>query len=224
MESGLGNQLQIEPKAPFVDIELFKGDPLLERKAIPPPDDPEARQSRPNREYLLRFFLQVMSNFIFRERTGADQAHIPFEYIDELGKLVQRAFSKPFAKGGDARIGLEFVIGLPFLHQNGIACEKGLQFDVRVEIHGSEFETAKFFPLFPDAGMCVKNRSRRRHFDGSGAKEEDRRAENHDEKAEKNVEEPFDHKQSRLAKKRNICNLADLPFFPQLSPISIFVD
>lgn len=177
-ESGLEDELAIEPKIAVMDIVFFELDPFFKREAVAPLSDPEGGESRADREDGRGFIFQVFDHLFLGQRPGADNTHVPSNDIPNLGELVERGFPKPLSDGGDPWIDLQFEVGFPLVHQRRIGGEQGLQLRIGVLVHGAKLQTAERSSPLPHSWMSVKNRPGGREFDGDHADEKERRKKN----------------------------------------------
>lgn len=66
----------------------------------------------------------IPRNFLLDDGTGTDEAHFAFEYVQELGQLIEAGLSKEGAALGDAGIVLQFEFSIPFFFRRRIGREE----------------------------------------------------------------------------------------------------
>ena len=102
--------------------------------------------------------------------TRANKAHIPFQYIPELGQFVEAVLPKKVTEPGDARIISDFeerVLALVELAQ-------GISQSVSSIEHGPELVTNKFLSPFSRAEGGINDRARGLQLYGQGNREQER--------------------------------------------------
>jgi hypothetical protein len=91
--------------------------------------------------------------FLRREHSGADKAHLAHEHVEKLGKLVQAEFTKYGARARDSRIVLQLEVAFKFGSKNRV----GIQDRIRISPHGPELERVEFSVL-ADNPPAMENR------------------------------------------------------------------
>jgi hypothetical protein len=91
--------------------------------------------------------------FLCREHSGANQAHLAYQHVEKLRKLIQAEFSEDRAGARDARIIFELEVALEFGSKNGVS----VQYRIRIAPHGPELQRVKLSTL-ADNPTAMKNR------------------------------------------------------------------
>ena len=134
----------------------------------------------------------VFGDFGLDDRPRADEAHFPFEDVEELGQFVEAGLAQEGAALGDARVVLQFEFCFPFFAGLRIACEEFLQFHVGIDAHAAEFVAVEFFAVPADAAVFEDDRSRRILVDPEGDGQKERRQAEDAEARADDVEDALD--------------------------------
>jgi hypothetical protein len=81
--------------------------------------------------------------FAIDDRTGADDAHLAAQDIEQLRKLVDARLAQKRADRGDARIVAQLMVTLPLGTCGEIGFQQLAEHLLRVDDHGAELEAAK---------------------------------------------------------------------------------
>jgi hypothetical protein len=84
--------------------------------------------------------------FLRREHSGANQAHLAHQHIEKLGKFVQAELTKYGARTRNTRIVLELEVAFKFGAKNRV----GIQNRIRITPHRPELERVEFSVLAND--------------------------------------------------------------------------
>src|ERR1017187_7834547 len=184
---GAGEDFQVEPEGPVVDVLEVEFHPLVEADLVAAADLPDAGEAGLHGEAAAMPRIVVLH--LGRDgRPGADEAHVADENIPELRELVDAGATEETAERSDARVVLHledgaahFVVSLEFRAQHfGIG-------DHRAElVHREEasVQAAAFLPKKDGAG--------RGEFDNDGDGQRGQRPENRQpDQGAGNVNQPF---------------------------------
>lgn len=110
----------------------------------------------------------VFLDFIADDGTRSDEAHFPFQNVEQLRQFVKAGLAQEGPALGDARVVFQFELCLPFFPGFGISFEEFFQFDVSIDAHAAEFIAVKFFTVPADTAMFEDDRPRRIDTDPQG--------------------------------------------------------
>ena len=127
---------------------------------IPPTSLPNTRDARADHGIFLKKN-SISWNFPSYDRPRSYEAHVPFQYIPELGQFIETGFSKKSTALCDAGIVFQLELFIPFRFGRRVGSQEVLQHFFRVYAHGAEFIAVEFFPVFADTAMLEDDRSRR---------------------------------------------------------------
>ena len=133
----------------------------------------------------------VAEQFLLHDGPGADHAHVPGEYVDELGEFVEARSPQEFPDPGDAGILLEFETLFPFRSGGRVPRKDLLQSAIRVHVHGAEFKTAEFLAGGGDAPMPIEHRTAVLDLDEQGDQEHERQGGDQNQGRKRQVEHPL---------------------------------
>lgn len=148
----------------------------------------------------------VLFPFVHRGRAGADEAHVPFQDIEELREFVQARLADELADAGlsgpvredpvadHARVKVQLehhpVGHAVLLHE--------LLFPLlRVQIHGAELVDFKLLSVFPDALLLEEDRSRRGDIDDRADHQTQQQRERAAGEPREDIKETLDHRLMR---------------------------
>lgn len=101
----------------------------------------------------------VFWHFFLNDGPGADETHLAFQHVQELGELVEAGLPKEGAGLRDARIVFQLEGGLPLFPCFGISVEQFLETLGRVYAHAAEFVAVKLFSVSAHAAMLINDRA-----------------------------------------------------------------
>lgn len=124
--------------------------------------------------------------------TRADEAHRTEEDVENLRQFVEAVFADDAADACNARVvSAELGEFVPFLLRRGMLGEVLFEHLVRVDVHGTELITGKFFAAFADTFCVEERRPRRVKFDQRTEDEDDRQQDRHEQDAADKVKYTF---------------------------------
>src|SRR5262245_2178686 len=196
---GFKNDLQVEPRRPVFDVVNIELDHLLERQAVAPADLRQAGQAR---FYVKPFAVPGLIAFdlIRNGRARADQRHLAFEDVEDLGQLVEAQAAQERAHAREPVAVDEFVtrvfpgaearVALTFDHPRHVIAVRVVYFDV-VE-HRAELVDLEDVAVHPDGLLPVERRASRFQLDGDRDEQPERRGEEQDKRADYQVDAAFE--------------------------------
>src|ERR1700722_9716739 len=137
-----GEQVNIHPEGPVADIVRVVGDPFGIGRVIASGHLPESSQAR-NCLGIQGVGVFVFGYFKVHDGARTNQTHLAFDYVPELGQLIQAGLSERLPNSSDARVVSKFLVFGPLFLQFGAACQRTLQNFGRVPHHGSELPDMK---------------------------------------------------------------------------------
>ena len=88
---GAEEDFRVEPKGPVIDVFEVERDPAVEARDVAAPADlPEAGDAGLHGEAAALGGCLEFFHLVDWQRTGADEAHVAFEHVPNLGKLIER--------------------------------------------------------------------------------------------------------------------------------------
>ena len=102
---GQEQDFDIEPEGPVVNVLQVEADPFFEvDNFIAAADLPEAGEAGFDAQAAAMGKVAEPFDFIHREGTLTDEAHIAVQDIQELGEFIEAVFAEEPANGGDAGV------------------------------------------------------------------------------------------------------------------------
>ena len=114
---------EIQPDAPVMDVPAVHLYALGVVDVAASAGLPHAGDAGENGVVLLDIF-PIPRDFLLDDRTGTDEAHLTFEYVQELGQFIEAGLSKEGAALCDAGIVLQFEFSIPFFFRRRISREE----------------------------------------------------------------------------------------------------
>ena len=125
----------------------------FEETALAFADLPEAGDAWGDEE-AAAVFRGVEGDLAWEWRSGADEGHVSFGDIDQLGEFVDGGFADEAADGSDAGVVFDFEGDAVVFFVEG---EEFFEFGFSVDGHAAEFEHAEFFAAEADAGLAEED-------------------------------------------------------------------
>src|SRR5215510_11372009 len=197
--NGFKNDLQVEPRRPVFDVVNIKLDHLLERQAVATADLRQAGQARFD---VQPFAVPSLITFdlIWNGRARADQRHLAFKDVEDLGQLVEAQAAQDRAHAREPVAVDEFVtrvfpgaevrVALAFDHPRHVIAVRVVYFDVVA--HRAELVDLEDVAVHPDALLPVERRASRFQLDGDRDEQPQRRGEEQDKRADYQVDTAFE--------------------------------
>ena len=188
---GAPDEDDVEPDVPVADVPGVHLDAFVVGRVAAAAGLPHAGNARA--DHVEVFDVRaVFGDFGLDDGPRADEAHFPFEDVEELGQFVEAGLAQESTAPGDARIVLQFEFCFPFFAGLGIACEEFFQFHVGIDAHAAEFVAVEFFAVPADTAVFEDDRSRRILVDPEcNSQKERRQAEDAEARAD-DVEDALD--------------------------------
>src|SRR6478735_6669984 len=183
---GPAQDRQVLEHRPVVDVEEVEADRLVEAQLAAARDLPQPGHARPDAE-APRHGAVVERHLAGDLRSGADQAHVAAEHVEELGQLVDRVAAHPRAGTGDARVVLH-------LEEQRALAQLGLQVRdelVGVHDHRPVLQAGELLAVPSDPGLPEEDGAAVVEPDARGGEHEDRREAEDQEGGSHDVEEPL---------------------------------
>src|SRR5689334_16176670 len=158
--NGLGDDLQVEPERPLVDVLHIQFHPAVEAQLAATTDLPEAGHTRPHAEAAYQGRLGKAANISHWERTRAYQGHFPPQDIHELRNLVNRGSPQEPSDRSNPRIVFDLE------HRAGGFVQMfqlGLQ-QLCIHDHGPELVHLEPAAIQPETILRVQYRARAGQF------------------------------------------------------------
>ena len=188
---GAPDEDDVEPDVPVADVPGVHLDAFVVGRVTAAAGLPHARDARADHVEILDV-RPIFGDFGLDDGPRADEAHFPFEDVEELGQFVETGLAQEGAALSDARVVLQFEFPFPFFAGLRVACQEFFQFDVGIDAHAAEFITVEFFAVPADAAVLEDNRSRRIFVDPEGDSQKERRQANDAERRADDVEDALD--------------------------------
>ena len=160
----LGNDFYIEQKTHLLRILDVQIDHLVECSAVFPTYLPQTSEAR----HCIRTpFLPCLIHFKFVRNTRArsDQAHLPFDHVDQLRKFIKPGCTDNFPERNDARI----ISRIKFCHRclafDQLSGMTTMRIDFSAKVHRAKFVTGEQRTFVADALLTEHHRAARSQFD-----------------------------------------------------------
>ncbi len=171
---GAPNEDDVEPDVPVADVPGIHLDTFFVGRIAAAAGLPHAGDARA--DHVEVFDVRtVFGDFILDDGPWADEAHFPFEDVEQLRQFVQAGLAQEGATLGDAWVIFQFEFCLPFFPGLRIARQEFFQFHVGVDAHAAEFIAVEFFAIPTDAAVLKDDRSGRVFIDPQGDGQKERR-------------------------------------------------
>src|SRR5579864_995791 len=154
-QKGHGNDLQIEGEAPVAKIVQVIFHTLFDRRVsapsvyLCPAGDSDFEGVA---KIIALDFLQEPLHKMCSFRSRTDDAHVPSQYVEELGKFVEICFPQQNTYRRPSWIVVAGPTRIPFLAAS--------------YPHGAKLQHAEHAAVEPDTLLDEKDRTRARHFNG----------------------------------------------------------
>lgn len=121
--NGSPNQNDVKPDVPVADVPSVHLDAFFIGRVAAAAGLPHAGDAR---AYHVKVFdvRAVFGDFILDDGPWADEAHFPFEDVEELGQFVEAGLAQEGPALGDARVVLQFKFRFPFFAGFRVAFEE----------------------------------------------------------------------------------------------------
>ena len=187
---GAPNEDDVEPDVPVADIPGIHLDAFFISRVAAAAGLPHAGDA--GADHVEVFDVRaVFGDFILDDGPWADEAHFPFEDVEQLRQFVQAGLAQEGATLGDARIIFQFEFCFPFFPGLRVAFQEFFQFHVGIDAHAAEFITVEFFTVPADAAMLEDNRSRRILINPQGNGQKERRQADDADEGTDDIEDAF---------------------------------
>ena len=181
---GLEDDLPVYEKTSLLDVLQVQLQPLFEGEVIAVGGDlPVAAQARGDVQALL-LIVAVLGHFSGEGRSGADDAHVAFENIYQLGQLVQAGFADELTHSSNPGVIPDFENG-PI---HFVLVQQGFQLVLCIGTHGAEFIEIKRLSV-PTGSLLNKNRAGGGivNHNGQGDNQHQRRQDNQSNQGKKDI-------------------------------------
>ena len=188
---GAPDEDDVEPDVPVADVPGVHLDAFVVGRVAAAAGLPHARDA--GADHVEVFDVRtVFGDFGLDDGPRADEAHFPFEDVEELGQFVEAGLAQEGAALGDARVVLQLEFPFPFFAGFRVACEEFFQFHVGIDAHAAEFVAVEFFAVPANAAVLEDDRSRRIFIDPESDGQEKRRQADDAERRADDVEDALD--------------------------------
>ena len=120
---GAPDEDDVEPDVPVADVPSVHLDAFFIGRVAAAAGLPHACDARADHVEIFDV-RAVFGDFVLDDGPRADEAHFPFEDVEELGQFVEAGLAQEGAALGDARVVLQFEFRFPFFAGFRVAFEE----------------------------------------------------------------------------------------------------